>query len=332
MTTAGVRTVTITSPGHQRASSTDVVGAGLQSQSASLGAVATRRRHRHDHQQRPESRARLARCRQRRGPPRSHELCPTGRRPSPYHVQGVQNHDHSGHRDRLGARLRQRPTGRSPSSRLASRSRVADHRNDDAVGQRHRVVRRGRDPQRPGTALSSVQNVRAGGPAVIVTLTNSNATVAQLSSDEPAATGQTVTKPIQPGIYHTQAIAAGTSYGLAFDPLAGGTTTVTVTSPAATTMTTAGVRTVTITSPGISVSATDTVGAGLQSANSAHARRRRSTAASPSRSPSSDPTRVLVSPDAERPGTPRSRGCAQRADVYSLLCAGRTEHDRLRPP
>ena len=50
------------------------------------------------------------------------------------------------------------------------------------------------------TALCTVQNVRPGGPAFVVTLTNSNATVARLRSDQPVAVGQTVSKPIQPGI------------------------------------------------------------------------------------------------------------------------------------
>ncbi len=48
-------------------------------------------------------------------------------------------------------------------------------------------------------SLCQVQNLRPGGPAFIVTLTNSNADVGRLRSDQPAATGQVVTKPIQPG-------------------------------------------------------------------------------------------------------------------------------------
>jgi hypothetical protein len=65
----------------------------------------------------------------------------------------------------------------------------------------------------------------------VVTLTNSNAAVAQLGSDELAAGGQTVTKSILPGFYYTQAVPLGTPYGLVFDPLTAGVTTVTATGP-----------------------------------------------------------------------------------------------------
>jgi hypothetical protein len=103
-------------------------------------------------------------------------------------------------------------------------------------------------PNASNASLSTLQNVRAGSPGFVVTISNGNAAVAQLSSDEPAATGQTVTKPIQPGSYYTQALAVGTSYGLAFDPLAAGSTTVTVSGPPGVlTMMTSGVRTVIVT-------------------------------------------------------------------------------------
>jgi hypothetical protein len=120
-------------------------------------------------------------------------------------------------------------------------------------------------PNAGNTALLNVQNVRAGAPLFVVTLTNSNATVAQLYSDEPVTTGQTVTKPIDPGIYYTTAAQGGTSYGLAFDPIAAGTTTVTVSGPSGVlTMTTNGVHTVTVTGPGITMPPTLDVGAWLQ--------------------------------------------------------------------
>ncbi len=119
-------------------------------------------------------------------------------------------------------------------------------------------------PNAGNTSLNQVQHVRAGGPPFVVTLSNSNAAVAQLRSDQPAATGQVVTKPIQPNIYYTNAVATGTSYGLAFDPLGGGTTTVTVTGPAGVgSVPPAGV-TVAVTSAGISMPSPQTVGAGLQ--------------------------------------------------------------------
>jgi hypothetical protein len=77
-----------------------------------------------------------------------------------------------------------------------------------------------------------VQTVRAGSPGFVVTLTSDNGAVARLRSDEPPATGQIVTKPIQPGVYFTSAVAPGTSWGLALDPLAAGTVHITATGPA----------------------------------------------------------------------------------------------------
>jgi flagellar basal body-associated protein FliL len=115
--------------------------------------------------------------------------------------------------------------------------------------------------------LWQVQNVRPGGTGFEVTLTNSNVNVARLRSDEPAATGgqtgQVVKKTIPAGTYYTHAIATGTTYGFAFEPLSNGSTTVTVTAPGALTMTSTGVRPVTVTTPAISVAATATIGAGL---------------------------------------------------------------------
>ena len=74
-----------------------------------------------------------------------------------------------------------------------------------------------------------------------------------------------MTKPIQPGIYFTLPVAADTNWGLAFDPLANGTTTVTVSGPAGVqTMTDTGVRTVVVGTPAILVPETEVVGAGLE--------------------------------------------------------------------
>ncbi len=116
--------------------------------------------------------------------------------------------------------------------------------------------------------LCEIQNVRAGGPLYLVTLTNdvNGALVAQLKSDQPAAIGQSVTKPIQPGIYLTQAVPGGISpFGLALDPLANGTTSVTVSGPTGVlTMTTSGHRTVAVNTPRIDAPSAMTVGAGLQ--------------------------------------------------------------------
>jgi hypothetical protein len=114
--------------------------------------------------------------------------------------------------------------------------------------------------------LCTVQNVRPGGPPFIITLTNTDGNVGRLASDQPVAIGQIVTKPIQPGIYYTQAVVAGTSYGLAFDAIGNGVTSVSATGPAGVlTMTATGTRTVTVTTPAIIPSVpTVTVGSGLQ--------------------------------------------------------------------
>jgi uncharacterized repeat protein (TIGR01451 family) len=155
------------------------------------------------------------------------------------------------------------------------------------------------------THLCSVQNVRAGSPGFVVTLSLASAEtpIARLTSDEPAATAQSVTKPIKPGIYHTQAFVSGTAYGLAFDPLSAGTTSVTVTGPAgALTMTTTGVRPVTISGPGIIGPGAQIVGAGLQQGTNAFLDASQHGGLTVTIQ-SSDPTRVLVSPDAATPGT-----------------------------
>ena len=190
------------------------------------------------------------------------------------------------------------------------------------------------------THLCTVQNLRPGAPPFVVSLALAPAqtAIAQLRSDQPVATGQTVTKPIQPGIYYTQAVLGGTSYGLTFDPLAGGQTTVTATGPVGVlTMTTTGVRPVTISGPTISVQSALTVGAGLQLSTFAILGASEHGGVDVTVQ-SSDPTRVLVSRDAV---TCRDRidhrQRAERSNLRDLLrpCArerdGLGERDRLRP-
>jgi hypothetical protein len=149
--------------------------------------------------------------------------------------------------------------------------------------------------------LDLVQQVRAGGPPFLVTLTNNNAAVAQLVSDEPSATGQIVTKQIQPGSFQTQAIASGTLFGLAFDPLAAGSTVVTVTGPPGVVTTALGVRTVTVTD-GIAVPGLVSVGSGLQTETAATLNGSAHGGVDVTIT-SSDPARVRVSPDEATPGT-----------------------------
>jgi hypothetical protein len=103
------------------------------------------------------------------------------------------------------------------------------------------------------------------GPPLEVTVSNSQSTVGRLHSDEPAASGQSVTKPIKAGSYFSIATQTDTIFGLGFEPLANGTTVVTASGPAGVrTMTTSGARTVVVGTPRILVSSAETVGAGLQ--------------------------------------------------------------------
>jgi hypothetical protein len=84
-------------------------------------------------------------------------------------------------------------------------------------------------PSLDNTFMLQAQAVRAGSPGYVVTLSNGTPGVAQLGSDEPPATGQIVTKPIAPGSYYTLPAPGELPYGLRFDPIAPGTTTVTAT-------------------------------------------------------------------------------------------------------
>ena len=70
------------------------------------------------------------------------------------------------------------------------------------------------------THLCTVQNVRSGGSRLSSSRWpgTGETPIARLRSDQPAATGQSVTKPIQPGIYYTQAIVGGLVYGLPSTP------------------------------------------------------------------------------------------------------------------
>jgi hypothetical protein len=157
-------------------------------------------------------------------------------------------------------------------------------------------------PNFDGTALSQIQLVRPGSP-LVVTLTNNNANVGQLRSDQPVATGQSVTKPIQPGIYFTNAVAAGTAWGLAFQPLANGTTTVTVTGPpGVATMTTTGVRQVVVSGASITPPGTVLVGSRLMVASGAVLSGAGHGGVNVTVT-SSSPTTALVSPDSTTVGT-----------------------------
>jgi adhesin/invasin len=112
-----------------------------------------------------------------------------------------------------------------------------------------------------GTGLTLLQEVRTGGTALTATVTSSVPTVARLVTGTDTAGTVTVQIPVGSSS-SGGSVAAG---GVALDPLAAGTTTVTATIPGVFTTTTNGVRTVTITAPALTETGV-TVGAGLQEA------------------------------------------------------------------
>ena len=83
-------------------------------------------------------------------------------------------------------------------------------------------------PNARGTALASVQQVRAGSP-LVVTLTNSNSVVGQLLFDERRRRRRRSRSPFSQG-FTSASPTVRAPHGLAFEPLAGGTT-VTATGP-----------------------------------------------------------------------------------------------------
>ncbi len=190
-------------------------------------------------------------------------------------------------------------------------------------------------PSYNNAQLWQVQSVRAGSPGFEVTLTNSNSAVARLRSDEPAATGgqtgQVVRKTIPAGVYYTQAIATGTTYGLAFEPLGTGTTTVTVTAPGAVTMTSTGVRQVQVTSPVINAGGALTVGAGLMDNASASLSATQHGGVDVTITAATDGQPGPCASRAPRPrsGRNRSPSTEQRSELDPVLRARVGEHDRI---
>jgi uncharacterized repeat protein (TIGR01451 family) len=112
-----------------------------------------------------------------------------------------------------------------------------------------------------GEYLTQVQAVRAGGSGLTVTITHTNPAVAQLTTS--AGAGQTRTVVVQPGqAYTPTSVATG---GIEFDPLGGGTTTVSASVPGFISL---GTQTVTVSAPGITLFYLPaTVGAGLMEGN-----------------------------------------------------------------
>ncbi len=108
-----------------------------------------------------------------------------------------------------------------------------------------------------GTAFQTEQEVRPGGATMVVTVANSNAAVAQLTTT--AGAGQTRTVSIVAGMSRT-ANSVGTG-GIAFDPIGGGSTTLTGTAASAL----AASQTVTVSAPSLTVNlGSSRIGAGLR--------------------------------------------------------------------
>jgi hypothetical protein len=116
-------------------------------------------------------------------------------------------------------------------------------------------------PNGGNTALYTVQKVRVGGPGLTATITNSNATAAQLVT--MPLTGQTVSVAISPGEYTSPgSVAAG---GVAFDGLAAGMTDVEATIPGFIQASGTNPFTVTVTEPQFTMINFPTqIGSGLQ--------------------------------------------------------------------
>jgi hypothetical protein len=146
-----------------------------------------------------------------------------------------------------------------------------------------------------GGGLGELQTVRAGASPINITIATSLATAGQLKTS--STTGAGVSLTIGPRSNSTPTTVA--SGGVAFDPISAGTTVVSATSPGFTT-TTNGTVTVAVTAPEFTVSDA-TLGAGLQD---------QVTVSIPTNSSgafmvhlaSSDPSRLLLSPDATTAG------------------------------
>jgi hypothetical protein len=153
-------------------------------------------------------------------------------------------------------------------------------------------------PNAGNTGLAQLQNRRFGGTPLVVTVANSNAPVAEIDQHGGVNGAQSQTPQIAAGQATTPNNVAG---GVEFDPISPGTTIVSVSIPGFAGTVTASVS-VTVTGAGITVPGLAAVGGGLQVAYigtlgasnhggvSVHVE-------------SSDPTRVLVAPNATTVGT-----------------------------
>ena len=120
-------------------------------------------------------------------------------------------------------------------------------------------------PSPDNSSLAATQQVRAGGGNLTATISSSNSSVGQLLTNDFPAGAQNVTLAIAEG--QLQSAATVASGGIAFRPLAGGSTTISA-AISGFIATTAASRQVVVSTPAISLSAPAKVGSGLQAAGS----------------------------------------------------------------
>ena len=146
--------------------------------------------------------------------------------------------------------------------------------------------------------MQTLQARRSGAPALVVTASNSNAAVAEIDHNGGIDGTQAQTSSIAAGQLVTPNNAAG---GFEFDPSGVGTTTVTASIPGFITLA-AGVQAVTVSGPGITMPATQMVGGGLQTGSLQGSLGASNHGGVTVHVQSSDPSRVLLAPNATTPG------------------------------
>ncbi len=153
-------------------------------------------------------------------------------------------------------------------------------------------------PNAGNTTLQQLQEARVGGGGLTVTLTNSNAAAGELVTQAGAGQSRTVTIP-EGQQFSPTTLAAG---GVAFSPGGVGQTTVAGSIPGFV-QTDAASQDVNVTAPGITLfSLPFTVGAGLQDANFIARLNASQHGGVTMRVESSDPSTLLIAPDASSPG------------------------------
>ncbi|HSW31617.1 MAG TPA: Ig-like domain-containing protein [Longimicrobiales bacterium] len=148
------------------------------------------------------------------------------------------------------------------------------------------------------TYISPAQAIRAGGTPVTATIVNGTPATGRLATT--AGSTDTATVTIGVGQYNSPTtVAAG---GVAFDPVAAGTTTVSATIPGFISTTDA-TRTVTVSAPALTVySDSYGLGSGLQTSNTVYLGAAAPTGGVTVRVESANPAALLISPNSTTPG------------------------------